>query len=264
MSRRHADHPEFDFDAEPEEAAQEEPRSAQGTASAAVLERIKKLLRLAADKRGNAHECERAAALAFDLAERHHVDVASLNLDEQCEQLVGEYFKFGSKLDLIRQRAIAIVATFFHVDPCISYPRVLFVGRETDVQIAGYVYEFLCRAARDCLKGWEQREKEERRKVTTLKRKNYIAGFYYGISSQLSEARQAVALDDAKHALVVAEEVKRKAKLDELVPNQTTVKAPEPKRRNPRAIVAGWRDGNNTKIHSPLNGSRKETLALPA
>ncbi len=264
MTRRPADHPEFDFDAEAEAREAEPPRSATGTASAAVLERIKKLLRLAADQRGNPHEAERAAALAFDLAQRHHVDIASLNLDENIERIIGEHFPFGNKLDLIRLRAMGIVRVFFHVETCISYPQVLFVGRETDVQIAGYVYEFLCRACRDCLNAWDKAERQQRRKVTTLKRKNYITGFFYGISANLGKAKDALALDDSKRALVVAEEAKRKAKLDELVPDRSPVKAPEAKRRVTSAIVAGWDAGKSTNIHSPLQGTNREVLALPA
>ena len=74
---------EFDFDAEP---LDDEPAPGHAapemTASKKTLDRIRKLLRLAKDKAATPAEAEAAAQAACELATRHHVDTASLNLDE--------------------------------------------------------------------------------------------------------------------------------------------------------------------------------------
>lgn len=246
---------EFDWDAQAAAEERDERPAEPVQAPEKILERIKKLLRLAADKRGNPNESQRAAALAFELAERHHVDIASLDLDEKVEALLGEYFPLGSRLDRVSAGALRIVRAFFNVETCLSFPRVLFVGRETDVAIAGYVFEFLRRTAKDCLRAFEKGEKKARRKMNLTKRANYVTGFFWAITGKLHNAKDAMALDYKTSALVVAEKAKREQKLNELVPSMTTVKSPAAVNRNMSALRAGLIDGSKTNIHQPLENA---------
>lgn len=256
---------EFDWDAQAATEEQEPEPAPASTASTAILERIKKLLRLAADQRGNPHEAERAAALAFELAEKHHVDLAGLDLDEKVEQVLGEYFQLGARLDRISQGALRIVRSFFHVSTCLDFPKVLFVGRQTDVAIAGYVFDFLRRTGRECLRAFEAGEKAARRKLNLTKRANYVAGFFWAITQKLGESRETLQLDFKHNALVLAEQAKREAKLAELVPNTSAYTGPRKTGTNRSALFKGIIDGRRTQINTPLSGpGQKDVLGLPA
>jgi hypothetical protein len=130
--------------------------------SANIIERIKKLLRLGADARGNAHEAERAMAMAFELAEKHRVDVESLSLDDETARAVHERWHMGRRFDRVRRGVFGLLQKFFHVTVCVSGAEMIVVGRAQDVTIARYVHDFLLRAARECLRAWEAAEKAER------------------------------------------------------------------------------------------------------
>ncbi len=243
---------EFDFEARKEEARE---------ASAAMIERIKKLLRLGADKRGNAHEAERAMQLAFELAEKFRVDVSGLDLDEESARLVHEHWPVGERYDRLRRGVFSVLRTYFHVTTCFCRPQMLIIGKPQDVLIARYVHDFLMRAGRECLRAFEREQKAQRRRMTPAKRSGYVAGFIYGVFAKLGEARKTMPLDDSQTALVVAEEAKRDALLGELVPKMTKMKALDG-RRNKTAIMAGYHDGRATQIHQPLAGTPGATLLL--
>ncbi len=247
---------EFDFNAVPPSSSTEERREA----SKAILERIKKLLRLAADKRGNPHEAERAAQLAFELASRYHVDLAALDLDDESEAIAHEFMHCGERLTALRQGVLSILLNFFHVGVCVSKPRVIFAGRPTDIAIAKYVHDFLLRAGTDCLKAYDRNERKERRRMTTAKRAGFIAGFIYGVVSTLQKASDAIQLDDAKAALIVAEEQAREAEMDKVAPNRQKVKRIET-RKNKTALAHGFHAGRATKIQTPIGGGG-EWLAI--
>ncbi|MEO7933248.1 MAG: DUF2786 domain-containing protein [Chthoniobacterales bacterium] len=241
---------EFEWDAEPLDEV--EPVQQECTASETILQRIKKLLRLSQDQAATPAEAERAAALAFDLAERHHVDVAALNLDDQGEPLTGEHFKCG-RADRFTRAICGIVVRFFHVEQCFSEASVLFVGRETDVQIAGYVFDFLRRAGRAAARDYDVAEKRQRRKVTTLKRNNFLAGFAWGVRAQLMESREHFQLTASQTGLVLREEKARQEKLSVLVPEMQQIKA-KPLRKVQSAASRGFISGMETQIHRPLGG----------
>jgi len=248
---------EFNFDAEPLDEV--EPPQPASTASASMLERIRKLLRLAANEAASAAEAERAAAMAFELAERHHVDLASLSLDEKTEKLVGERFGGCGRIDRLRGSVICLVRDYFNVEVCVSAPDVLFVGRETDVAVAGYMYDFLMRTGRACAKLYEQNEKLARRKMTALKRNNYAAGFCWGIADQLGKTRATIALTDSQRALVLVEKQAREEKMSEMMPNMTTRKV-KPIKIVRSAAMAGFVDGRSTQINKPVGGTKAMAL----
>lgn len=231
-------------------------------ATAAILARIKKLLRLGADKRGNAHEAERAMQMAFELAEKYRVDVGSLDLDEETRRVMDERWPIGARFDTLRRGIFNVLVTFFHVTVCVSTPDMVVIGKAADLAIARYVYDFLLREGRASLRKYEQFEKSERRRMTPAKRTGYLKGFVYGIFANLDRSRVKLALGDAHAALVVAEEREREAHLDELVPNRQTITARK-QRMNRTALEHGFDDGRATSINTPLGSGERETpLAL--
>ncbi len=225
-----------------------------------VVERIKKLLRLS--RSANRHEAELALARAFELAQRHHIDVTTLDLDEESERIVHEWFKIGGQLSYLQARAIGIVMTFFNVNACVSRPRVVFVGAAVDVQIAWYVYGFIVQQGRHWLRDYERSERAARRRMTLNKRRSFTQGFVYGISRQLSE-RQQVVLEDSQTALVLtAQEKARTDYMAELMPSTRTIKPREVKRKNETALVSGFLAGQSAKINKPLNPGGAGQLLL--
>ena len=226
-----------------------------------IIERIKKLLRLAADKRGNAHEAERAMQLAFELAERHRIDVAGLDLDEESARLVHERWEIGWRFDRLRRGIFALLQTYFHVTVCVSRPQMIVIGRPQDVLIARYVHDFLLRAGRECLRKYEAEQKDSGRRMTTNKRAGYLAGFIYGIGSKLAASRKTMPLTDSMAALVVVEDAARDQMLAKLVPMRADLARLEG-RKNPTAVMAGYLDGRATTINQPLSGAPGGPLAL--
>jgi hypothetical protein len=224
-----------------------------------IVEKIKALLRLS--RSANRHEAELALQRAFALARKHQIDVTALDPDEQREGIGHEYFPHGRRTNFLQSRCLNLVCRFFHVEVCISVPRILFVGTPTDVTIAHYVYGFLCQQGRRGLREFEAGEKKARRKMSQAKRENYVQGFAYGIAEQLREGEVALPLDERRIAIVAADQAARRRRLDELVPNTRAIKR-EVSGRRQTALVSGWIQGQQTKITQPLNGTGRETRAL--
>ena len=217
-----------------------------------IVERIKKLLRLG--RSPNQHEAELAMQRAFELAEKHRIEVASLDLDDREAAVVHEWFQAGARMSFLKKRALGIVMSFFHVNVCIALPRVVFVGRSTDITIAHYVWEFLMTAGTRCLRAYEAEEKAARRKINHNKRTSYLQGFFYGIAKMLTRSQAERVLTDSQTALVVAENRARDAHMKDLIPKSKTLPLKGPTRRHAGALEAGFDAGRATSIHQPLNG----------
>lgn len=241
---------QFDFD-----RAAAEKRAA----APEVLEKIKKLLRLG--QSSNLHEAKLALQRAFDLANKHDVEIESLDLDEETSRLVHEYIQTGWRVSFLQKLVLNIVVNFFNVEVCLCAPRVLFVGLAHDVVIARYVFDFLVWAIKKETAAFAIDEKKARRVVNGAKRHNFIQGFIYGVASKLNEAKTH-ALEDQKWALVLSERKKaREDYLGELVPNTRTRQIKGP-RENKTALMRGWERGRETNINRPLEGAQRGTLAL--
>lgn len=227
-----------------------------------VVERIKKLLRLA--QSSNPHEAELALARAFELAQKHQIDVSTVDMDEESERIMHEWFHVGARVSLLQRLTIGIVMTFFHVNACLSPARrgCVFVGTETDIAIANYVYDFILRQGRRQLGEYELSEKRSRRRMTPNKRRGFIQGFIYGISRQLGDRRDAAAIDDSRTAIVLAEKEKQRDDyMAALVPETEPIVERKTK-KNTDALWSGYLAGKSTTVNKPLTGTREAQLAL--
>lgn len=227
-----------------------------------VVERIKKLLRLA--QSSNRHEAELALARAFELAQKHQIDVSTLDLDDESEKIMHEWFNFGGRVEYLNARAMGIVITFFNVSACLDKPRVVFVGSETDIAIARYVYEFIVAAGKRQLRDFENDERSVRRRMTPNKRRGFYQGFIYGISRQLTDRRKQMQIEDGgKTAIVLVEKQRQRDELlAEVVGGKTKTIVHREMRKNLDALWSGYVAGSNTKINKPLSGTREAVLAL--
>lgn len=229
--------------------------------SSAIIEKIKALLRLG--RSGNRHEAELAMRKAFELTQKHHVDVTGLDIDEETEHIGHEAFSFGRRVSYLQGRVLNVLVNFFHVDVCIRWESLVFVGTPTDIAIAHYVYGFLCQQGQSLLRRWCSEEKKLRRRMSADKKKNFIQGFIYGIVEQLRQQKEVMQVDDSKTAIILAERQNREKYMDDLVPGNTPKKLKAPEKRR-GALMSGYFAGQDTKINKPLTGSGKEVLALTA
>lgn len=228
------------------------------TAAEDIIDKIRKLLRLAQGS-ANAHEAGLALERALQLAARHKIDVAGLDLDPEIERILHQRFKVGERMSYIQKLTLPIVRDFFHVSIVVDRPEVIFAGTQTDVAIASYIFGFLTAT---CTLALRRFEKEKKRRPSQARRQNYIAGWIWGIRAQLSRAQKACELEDSKFALALADQQRRRDQyMADLVPKTKAIKVAKP-RRVQTAAHAGYVEGRNTPIRTPLNASSQEVLCL--
>jgi hypothetical protein len=221
------EHPEFDFSAPPKKSAAE--------VSADLLDKIKKLLRLSESV--NQHEAALAMARAMELADRHNLDITTLDTDDEVEHIIHKWFPCGKYVGLEQRLAISIAQTYFNVTACYGFRRFVFVGKDADIMIADYVVGFLVHTVQDCLREYERSERVRRRRVTPRKRAGFRTGFFYGIADQLDSRREKILLENSKFAVVLAsQEQERDKTLHELVGDTCTPKRREAK-KNQGAVM---------------------------
>lgn len=226
------------------------------TPEAEIVEKVRKLLRLA--QSANPHEAALAMERAMSVAAKHRIDVAALDLDPEIERILHERFPVGERISYIAKLTLNVVVAFFNVEVIVARPEAIFVGTATDVAIAQYVHGFLSGTCRRALMEFER---SRRRKPSESRRKNFCAGFIYGVRHQLDQARQKLAVEDSKYALVLTSQQKRReAYAAGLFPKTRALDRPKT-RRNHNAVMTGFSRGLETSIRTPLTG-RETILAL--
>jgi len=226
------------------------------------IDKIKKLLRLAQNKAASPAEAANALRRALELVDRHNLDIESLNLDEEQEKLFSSSIPMGERRSFIKRQVNGILLNHFHVRTCWGYCKLYIVGFEHDVTIAGYVFDFLVRALTKALSEFAAQERKHRRKVTVLKKKNFIQGWIYGVAANLRERAPEDTLDDSRAALICANREKQvDAYFDQEFPDIVTSK-PVKIQKNTTALMKGWLQGQSVSITTPLAGTCKEQLRL--
>jgi len=221
--------------------------------NAAVLDKIRKLLRLG--KSSNANEAALALSRAFELAAKHAIDLESVNLDdEEIERLL---VRIGARLSFERKLILNVIKRFFRVEIIACQPHVAFIGRQTDIAIAHYAHDFLMRSLRDGLRAYQAAMK---RKLSRTRRQNFIQGWIYGVANKLNAASKQLVIDDARFALVkVGDDPRIRDAAAQFYPQTRPVKT-KLQRTDLSAMEVGWNDGKRVDIHQPLQGP--ERLAL--
>lgn len=220
-----------------------------------VTDKIKKLLRLA--QSSNQHEAELALQRAFEMAARHNIDMAGLDLDDTTKRILHEKFHVGERFSLIRKLTFGILETFFNVSIVMARPNILFVGTATDVQIAIYIHQFLVGVCSRALRAFET---TQRRKLTPTKRNGFIAGFMYGVSAKLRGAKKLLEIDENRTGLVLAEEARRDNYVEQNFKTHEVSLDCGRKHRN--ALLEGWESGNAVEFNKPLENATPKPLLL--
>lgn len=171
-----------------------------------IIDKIKKLLALAEDKRNCSEaEVESAALKAQELIAKYNVSIASFNSDEEEKEeitysqlLVESHRKWRFALS-------TVVSENFRCE-CFwtgnSY--VSFFGHKTDAAAAKEVYKFLFNMGNKLGKR-EVRRMSDERGITEDVYNTFVAGFIIGLRQKFNE--QCIAL-----AIIESEEVKEEYK----------------------------------------------------
>jgi len=225
-----------------------------------ITDRIRKLLRLSASP--NPHESELAMSMALRLATAYHVCLDDLTDDPDTRRLIHAAHRVGHRFTLDRKLAQGIAGTYFNVSFIFDRPDIIVVGTQTDIDIAGYVVEFLVQACRRCLSRYIRTEIAGRRKPSNTKRRNWTRGFFYGVGAKLKETMASLPIETQSAAVILAgDRSRREAYMEDNFSLVTSRKLPT-ERANTSAIMAGFFDGKNVTIHKPIGGSAVSRLQL--
>lgn len=228
-----------------------------------ITDLVKKLLRLARCNAASPAEAAQALNRAMELIDRHRLDIAALDLDEETEKLVCEQILVGERISFIKRKVNVLLLLHFKVRTCWRWRYLAIVGFENDVTLAGYAFDFLVRACTRATSDFAAQERKARRKVNATKKKNFIVGWMYGVSTNLidPEAERAK-LDDSKTALVIAERKKRvESFYHDQFPKATPTKQPEIG-KNRSALYRGFKEGEKVTITTPLPSGSSPALFL--
>lgn len=158
-----------------------------------AIDKIKKLLRM--KRGGTPAEIETALALAAEIAARHGIDLDAVNPDDdQRKSEVGHEEPWvGRSVSYDVRYAAKLCELFFNVDVVYrqrvtrSYGQTIwlgyaaaFIGRKFEVEIATYIFKFLCGNFR---RTWNTKRGRLRN------RKRFVYGMFLGIRHKLEESR---------------------------------------------------------------------------
>ncbi len=218
-----------------------------------ALEKIRKLLK---NKGRIEAEADTASILAACLAEKHGIDIASMDrLEQEREnQITHQCFGEWSFVPPEATYASLIIKRFFEVSPFerTGYysSKMIVVGTEHHLAIARYVFDFLVGEFR---RAWNRR-----RNKRVKKRRLFLHGCYQALFQKLF-LRFDKSPDGPQ--LELALEVNHKARRDKYISENfgamesTSVK---PKETKSTAAAHGWRAGQDIEIRPGVNGDDRE------
>lgn len=234
------------------------------SASAEIIEKIKKLLRLS--RSSNPHEAQLALQRALELARAHGIAVDGLNPEEQAKEktITHQDSDHAQRMSYDARYAATICTRFFRVHAVERAKLVLFdgwptrviylmfVGTASDVEIALYVYNFLKHHFGYCWRKFRGRLRN---------RQAYVYGMMCGLYSKLEQAEPEPAPTEVKGNELALDA--RKNYIAAIVGETTKRDINPPDSDAHSARWAGFVQGQKTNILNPLKeGERTVTLAL--
>lgn len=234
----------------------------------AIIEKIKKLLRLGKDSAATQAEAELAIKRAFELASEYQIEIETISLEDDIRRIVSEEFPVQARLSFARKKILNLLVAFFNVNVIINRvrarcfpilkPTVTFIGKPVDIQIARYVYDYLHTTCATCLKTFCA---AQRRRPARSTQESFIQGFVYGVSSTL-KAVQAE-LPESQNALIVSERGRRdQTEADQYKKQSLKPVKSELSRYNRDATLAGFIQGEKVQIRKPIATNAAGQLLL--
>lgn len=166
----------------------------ENNVDSAVVERLKKLMRLASSD--NQNEAELALQRARNIALENQLDLACIdawNDTKEEEQYIKEDFSTGTfRKPVTDSFVVQILIKHFNVKILTwngvrrEGVRMIFIGKKSDVETAKYVYNFLGETMMRLWKGYRKQNPE----VTTTARGSYFYGLQNGLDDKLTSSRE--------------------------------------------------------------------------
>jgi hypothetical protein len=236
-----------------------------------VIEKLRKLLRLATDKAATQGEAEAAMQKAQELALRYKIELAGI---EHAERPAEEYTEERQKRRKTFQAKYVewIIRKHFNVTMVYGCDGEMFViGKPTDIAFAKWVMEFL---EAEFPRLWIAYQRAEG--CGQGARVNYFYGVYLGLDAKLTENKQRVegeALIEAEingdkriaanyQLAVVNEKRELEAAMHRFHPKLRFTGRSTLNLRHGDAIAAGRSAGRNINIHRPLGGRQPSAGSL--
>jgi hypothetical protein len=222
-----------------------------------AIDKIRKML----NRNGRTEaEADTASILAAAIADKHGIDIASLDqaeadrAQEITHKEIGAWFKTPSEA----LYAAAICKGFFEINAltlCSYAERQIFIGTPLHIEIAEYIFGFLLKEFR-----WQW----NRRRGKSRNRKAFIFGCYLALRAKLENRfKQPEQSGQMEFSLTVSLRARRDAYMDEKF-GETTSSPLGPKERGGAAMNNGWRAGQDIEIRPGVNGgNQKQPQALP-
>ncbi len=179
--------------------------------TAKVVKKIQALLNLS-QPHSNSTEAESTAALSkvYELLEKHHLkieEIQELPQEEVQENIVELH---SSQISSKTHCIVSILNDFFHIQ-CIYHTRyedhvtktvrrksVRLIGRETDVEVALYVFHFLSREFESLWKSYRQQTQAPQRE-----KKGFLYGIYLGLKEKLDTQKNRYQQDrSSSHEMI--------------------------------------------------------------
>jgi hypothetical protein len=221
-----------------------------------ILDKIKKLLRM--KRGGTPDEVATALRLAQDLAEKHGIDLNTVNPDDDNQQRERPISHtdaiHGARIQSECKYAALIADRFFNVSTFTNRGampfRITFVGTDWDTQIAVYVYHFLV--------GHFRREWKTKR-GRCRDRQSFMWGMYIGLSSKLRDRQPPTAQQPG--LIQVDRALQRRTEYIGLHFGEMKSVAVTPDSNSTAARYRGWLAGQQTEIRSGIR-TAEERAAL--
>lgn len=215
---------------------------------AQALDKIKKLLRM--KRGGTPAEIETALALAAEIAARNGIDLDAVNPDDDQRKSTISHDDVFCRRCYDSDYAGKICELFFNVDVIHrvrSYRySVSFVGRGFEIEIATYIFKFLCGHFRRTWKTGRGRLR---------KRKSFVFGMFVGIRRTLEE--QQPKQPNTNTALVIT----RQAYIDSHFGALQKVDGKKPDLTE-TSFQQGYIRGRETSLHKAINKPGPLQLSL--
>jgi hypothetical protein len=224
-----------------------------------IIEKIKKLLRM--KRGGTPDEIATALRLAQELAEKHGIDLNAVNPDEENHErpIQHEDEILGCRVSWESKYAVLVCKQFFKVEVFQTVNEAAtkyvwrFVGEEWDIQIAIYVYRFLC--------GHFRREWNTKR-GRCRNRQAFLWGMYQGLCNKLWE-RQPKEVQEPG-LIKIERALERRKQYIQQHWGDLLSSSVEPDDDAAMARWKGFQAGRATEIRSGVEGgSASQTEELP-
>jgi hypothetical protein len=164
-----------------------------------LIDRLKKLLALAGNNPSQS-EAEAALSKAQAIAIEHGIDLAMIGETENEEEIVRDEMEFGQRLPTVNNYVTNVLIKFFNVRIITSGSRyggrkLIFVGKQSDINTAKYVYNWLSDTMVRC---WHSYHKANKHTVNISHKQSYLFGFYNGLINKLESNKKDIEKDKLK------------------------------------------------------------------